>query len=555
MQGLMFDSQLLLHSLLWRTERLFAKKEIVTRLGPGEYHRYTYQDFGKRSRRLGDALKKLGLAPGERVGSLAWNTYRHLETHFAVPGIQSVLHTINLRLSPRQQKFTIDKAEDRFLLVDVDQLDLVAELLDMGLPSVERVIVYADGPVPEHRIELPVHSYEELLADADENVQFAEFDEKSAAAMCFTSATTGDPKGVIYSHRAMVLQAMCLAMHDKLNMSESQIWLEVAPMFHINGWNIPHTALLQGATLVLPGAHPSPADYVDIIEELGVTGMNAAVTIGTMIRDVVRASDRPRNLSTLDTLWLGGQAPSKAVMKWFNDEYSTEVMQGYGMTENSPQICFFALKSNLAGGTEDEIYSLRQTQGLPIPLLQIKIVDAKTGVELPWDGVSMGDFHVRSPFTASEYYRDDRTKDSMIDGWLKTGDVGCIDPEGYVLLKDRSTDLIKSGGEWISTIDLENALMLHPKVGEAAVVGIENEKWLERPLACVVPTDPSITEDELREHLLAHGFIRLWIPDTFLFVPEVPKTSIGKFDKKAIRGVIADEGLELARTKLGATGS
>jgi len=348
MQGLMFDSQLLLHSLLWRTERLFAKKEIVTRLGPGEYHRYTYQDFGKRSRRLGDALKKLGLSPGERVGSLAWNTYRHLETHFAVPGIQSVLHTINLRLSPRQQKFTIDKAEDRFLLVDVDQLELVAELLDMGLPSVERVIVYADGPVPEHRIELPVHSYEELLADADENVQFAEFDEKSAAAMCFTSATTGDPKGVIYSHRAMVLQAMCLAMHDKLNMSESQIWLEVAPMFHINGWNIPHTALLQGATLVLPGAHPSPADYVDIIEELGVTGMNAAVTIGTMIRDVVRASDRPRNLSTLDTLWLGGQAPSKAVMKWFNDEYSTEVMQGYGMTENSPQICFFALKSNLA---------------------------------------------------------------------------------------------------------------------------------------------------------------------------------------------------------------
>jgi fatty-acyl-CoA synthase len=366
--------------------------------------------------------------------------------------------------------------------------------------------------------------------------------------MCFTSATTGDPKGVIYSHRAMVLQAMCLAMHDKLNMSESQIWLEVAPMFHINGWNIPHTALLQGATLVLPGAHPSPADYVDIIEELGVTGMNAAVTIGTMIRDVVRASDRPRNLSTLDTLWLGGQAPSKAVMKWFNDEYSTEVMQGYGMTENSPQICFFALKSNLAGGTEDEIYSLRQTQGLPIPLLQIKIINAETGVELPWDGVSAGDFHVRSPFTASEYYRDDRTKDSMIDGWLKTGDVGCIDPEGYVLLKDRSADLIKSGGEWISTIDLENALMLHPKVGEAAVVGIENEKWLERPLACVVPTDPSITEDELREHLLAHGFIRLWIPDTFLFVPEVPKTSVGKYDKKAIRGVVATDGVEGART-------
>jgi fatty-acyl-CoA synthase len=551
MQGLMFDSQLLLHSLLWRTERLFADKQIVTRVGPGEYHRYTYRDFGKRTRRLGDALTTLGVAPGDRIGTLAWNHYRHLETYFGVPGIQAVLHTINLRLSPAQQKFTIDKAEDRFLIVDVDQLDLVAELLELGLPSVEAVIVLADA-VPEHRLAIPVHSYEELLAGGDENARFAEFDEKTASAMCFTSATTGDPKGVVYSHRAMVLQAMCLAMHDKLNMAERQIWLEVAPMFHCNGWNIPHTALLQGATLVLPGAHPTPGDYVDIIEDLGVTGMNAAVTIGTMIRDAVRASDRPRDLSSLDTLWLGGQAPSKAVMKWFNDEYACEVMQGYGMTENSPQICFFALKSTLAGRTEDEIYTLRQTQGLPIPLLQIKVVDPATGEELPWDGVSIGDFHVRSPFTASEYYRDERTADSIVDGWLRTGDVGCIDPEGYVLLKDRSKDLIKSGGEWISTIDLENALMLHPKVAEATVVGVEDEKWLERPLACVVPSDASLTTEELQEHLLTEGFLKFWVPDTFLFVPEVPKTSVGKYDKKAIRGVIATEGVDGARATLGA---
>ncbi|WP_433506524.1 long-chain-fatty-acid--CoA ligase [Pseudonocardia halophobica] len=551
MRGLMFDSQLLLHSFLWRTERLFADKQIVTRLGPGEYHRYTYRDFGKRARRLGDALRTLGVGPGDRVGTLAWNHYRHLETYFGVPGIQAVLHTINLRLSPAQQKFTIDKAEDRLLLVDVDQLDLVADLLDLGLPTVEAVVVLADS-VPEHRLPLPVHCYEELLAAADEDAQFEEFDEHSASAMCFTSATTGDPKGVVYSHRAMVLQAMCLAMHDKLNMSESQVWLEVAPMFHCNGWNIPHTALLQGATLALPGAHPSPADYVDIIEDLGVTGMNAAVTIGTMVRDAVRASDRPRDLSTLSTLWLGGQAPSKAVMKWFRDEYDCEVMQGYGMTENSPQICFFALKSTLADGDDDEIYELRQTQGLPIPLLQIKVCDQETREELPWDGQSIGDFFVRSPFTASEYYKDERTRDSMIDGWLKTGDVGCIDPEGYVLLKDRSKDLIKSGGEWISTIDLENSLMLHPKVAEATVVGIEDEKWLERPLACVVPSDPSLTADELRDHLLAEGFIKFWIPDTFLFVPEVPKTSVGKYDKKAIRGVVADEGLERAKAALGA---
>jgi fatty-acyl-CoA synthase len=555
MQGLMFDSQLLLHSLLWRTERLFAEKEIVTRLGPGRYHRYPYREFGKRVRRLGDALQKLGIGPGDRVGTLAWNHYRHLETYFGVPGIQAVLHTINLRLSPAQQRFTIDKAEDRILLVDVDQLDLVAQLLHAGLPTVERVVVLADGPVPDHHIPVPVHSYEELLAEGDENLEFGEFDENTASAMCFTSATTGDPKGVVYSHRAMVLQAMCLAMHDKLNMSERQVWLEVAPMFHCNGWNIPHTALLQGATLVLPGAHPTPSDYADIIEDLGVTGMNAAVTIGTMLRDAVRAADRPRDLSTLSTLWLGGQAPSKAIMKWFREEYDCEVIQGYGMTENTPQICFFALKSTLENGTEDEIYALRQTQGLPIPLVQIKVIDQETGAELPWDGESIGDFYVRSPFTASEYYRDDRTKDSMIDGWLKTGDVGCIDPEGYVLLKDRSKDLIKSGGEWISTIDLENALMLHPKVAEATVVGVEDEKWLERPLACVVPTDAALTADELRAHLLAEGFIKFWIPDTFLFVPEVPKTSVGKYDKKAIRKVVADGGLERARAALGAAGA
>ncbi|RZT84016.1 fatty-acyl-CoA synthase [Pseudonocardia sediminis] len=549
MQGLMFDSQLLLHSLLWRTERLFAEKQIITRLGPGEYHRYTYRDFGKRARRLGDALRTLGVEPGDRVGTLAWNHWRHLEAYFGVPGIQGVLHTINLRLSPSQQKFTIDKAEDRFLLVDTDQLPGVAALFELGLSSVEAVVVLDDA-VPAHDLPVPVHAYEDLLAVADEDAQFSEFDEKTASAMCFTSATTGDPKGVVYSHRAMVLQAMCLAMHDKLNMAERQIWLEVAPMFHCNGWNIPHTALLQGATLVLPGAHPTPGDYVDIIEDLGVTGMNAAVTIGTMIRDAVRSSDRERDLSTLDTLWLGGQAPSKAVMKWFRDTYDTEVMQGYGMTENSPQICFFALKSTLEDGSDDEIYSLRQTQGLPIPLLQIKVVDPVTGEEQPWDGESIGDFHVRSPFTASEYYRDERTKDSIVDGWLRTGDVGCIDPEGYVLLKDRSKDLIKSGGEWISTIDLENALMLHGGVAEATVVGISDEKWLERPLGVVVASDPALTAEDLRAHLLGEGFAKFWVPDEFLFVSEVPKTSVGKFDKKAIRGVVADDGVAGARERL-----
>ena len=459
-----------------------------------------------------------------------------------------MLHTVNLRLFPEQQRFTIDKVSDEVLFLDPDQLPVVEELVGLGIPTVTTFVVFGDT-VPDTRLE-NVHAYEDLIAAESDEFEFPEFDERDAAAICFTSATTGDPKGVVYSHRGMVLQAMCLAMHDKLGMSEDQVWLEVAPMFHCNGWNIPHTAILQGATLVLPGVHPQPIDYVRMIADLKVTGMNAAVTIGTLMRDAVQNSGRDWDLSSLETIWLGGQAPSAAIMKWWQEKYGTYVTQGWGMTENTPQICFSAIKSTLRdGASEDELIALRQKQGQPIPLVQIKVVDVD-GAELPWDGESVGDFWVRSPFTASAYYEDDRTAESMVDGWFRTGDVGAIDPDGYVVLKDRSKDLIKSGGEWISSIDLENALMAHPKVREATVVNIPDEKWLERPLACVVPGDQSLTEDELRTHL-AVGFARWSIPDRFLFVREVPKTGVGKYDKKVVRTLYAEGGAEAVETRLG----
>ncbi|WAL68379.1 long-chain fatty acid--CoA ligase [Amycolatopsis cynarae] len=535
----MMDQPLLLNTLLWRTERLFHDKKIVTRTGPGEYHSYTYADYAKRVRRLASALLDFGVKPGDRVGTIAWNHYRHFETYFGVPGIGAVLHTINMRLFPEQQQYLINHAQDSVLIIDEDQIPVVEQLVELGIPSVRAFIVMGDGPVPETTLS-PVHRYDDLVAAGHEDYEFPVFDENTAAAMCYTSATTGDPKGVVYSHRAMVLQAMCLAMHDKLNMSERQVWLEVAPMFHCNGWNIPHTALLQGATLVLPGIHPLDADYVRTIEDLRVTGMNGAVTIGTMMRDFVRASDREWDLSSLETMWLGGQAPSLAIMQWWEQTYGTYVVQGYGMTECTPQICFNSIKSTLAERGEDEVYALRQKGGQPIPLMKIKVV-GEDGAELPWDGTSVGDFWVQSPFTAREYFEDERTKESMVGGWFRTGDVGAIDPDGYVIIKDRSKDLIKSGGEWISSIDLENALMAHPKVREATVVSVPHEKWLERPLACVVPADESLTEDELREYLL-QGFAKWWIPDSFLFVTEVPKTSVGKYNKKEIRGIYAQGG-------------
>ncbi|MBM7278013.1 long-chain fatty acid--CoA ligase [Gordonia rubripertincta] len=545
----MMDQPLLLHDLLWRTERLFHDKRIITRLGPGNYHSYTYADYAKRVRRLASALLGIGVEPGDRIGTIAWNHYRHFETYFGVPGIGAVLHTINMRLFPEQQQYLIKHAGDSVLIIDEDQVPLVEQLVQLGIPDVRAFIVMGDGPLPETTLA-PIHRYEDLIAAGDENYEMPSFSENTASAMCYTSATTGDPKGVVYSHRAQVLQAMCLAMHDKLNMSERQVWLEVAPMFHANGWNIPHTALMQGATLVLPGIHPLDRDYIEIIEDLGVTGMNAAVTIGTMMRDAVRDSDRDWDLSSLDTMWLGGQAPSRAIMEWWEQEYDTHVVQGYGMTECTPQICFSSIKSTLADTkSSEEIYDLRQKQGQPIPLMKIKVLD-ESGNELPWDGESVGDFWVRSPFTAASYMNDDRTAENMVDGWFRTGDVGCIDPDGYVSLKDRSKDLIKSGGEWISSIDLENALMEHPKVREATVISVPHDKWLERPLACVVPEDRTLDEPELKE-FLAQRFAKWWIPDEFLIIDRIPKTSVGKFNKKELRALHAAEGSDGVRSTLG----
>ncbi|MDN5854197.1 MAG: AMP-binding protein, partial [Actinomycetia bacterium] len=347
MDGLMMDQPLLLSGLLWRTERLFHDKEIVTRLESGDYHRYTYADYAKRVRKLASALERFGVQAGERVGTIAWNHYRHFETYFAVPGIGSVLHTINMRLFPEQQAYLINHAEDSVLMIDEDQVSAVEHLVEIGIPTVRAFIVMGDGPLPETSLS-PVYRYEDLLETGDEDFEFATFDENTAAAMCYTSATTGDPKGVVYSHRAIVLQAMCLAMHDKLNMSERQVWLEIAPMFHCNGWNIPHTALLQGATLALAGVHPSDGDYVKMVQDLGVTGMNGAVTVGTIMRDFVLNSDDDWDLSSLKTMWLGGQAPSRAIMEWWGETYGTFVLQGYGMTECTPQICFNSIKSTLA---------------------------------------------------------------------------------------------------------------------------------------------------------------------------------------------------------------
>ncbi|MDN5767403.1 MAG: long-chain-fatty-acid--CoA ligase [Humibacillus sp.] len=550
MDGLMMDEQLLLTSLLWRTERLFPDKKIITRLETGTYHQYTYGDFAKRVRRLASALTKLGVAPGERVGTLAWNHYRHFELYYAIPGVQAVCHTINLRLFADQQRYIVNHAEDSILFLDVDQIPMVEALVADGIPTVKQFVIMCDGELPPTSLS-PVLSYEELLATGDEGFEFPDFSERAAAAMCYTSATTGLPKGVVFSHRGIVLQTMLMATHDKIGLSENQVWMEVAPMFHCNGWNLPHACLMQGANIVFLGIHPTSIDHVQTIRDLKVTGINAAVTVGSMIRDFVTASDAEWDLSSLETLWLGGSAPSRAVMEWFQTTYGTFVLQGYGHTESSPQVCFNYIKTTLADEPEEDRWARRQTGGIPFPLMKVRIVD-DFGEELPWDGTSMGHIHVRSPYTASAYYRDERTKDAIVDGWLNTGDIGCIDPQGFIILKDRQKDLIKSGGEWISSIDLENALMSHPKVREASVFAVPNEKWNERPVACVVPKsgDDLPTVDELAA-FLGQSFAKWWLPDEYIYITEVPKTSVGKYDKKRLRSMVAEGGLSQVEATIG----
>ncbi|MDI3314813.1 MAG: long-chain fatty acid--CoA ligase [Mycobacterium sp.] len=533
MRALMMDHQLLVHRLLWRAEHVFGDKPVIARTGEG-IHRYSYAEFADRVRRLGEALAALGVRAGDRVGTLAWNTYRHYEAYFGVPCMGAVLHTVNLRLPPEQIRYTINHAGDRVLLLEPDQIPL-AERLAPQLPGVRAYVVMAPR-VPETRL-CPVYGYEDLLAAGRGDGGAPEFNENTAAAVCYTSGTTGDPKAVVYSHRSLVLHTLGLCVHGSIGVREDATFLAISPMFHANSWGIPYAAALQGTTLVLPGPHPQARDYLELIEACRVTHAVGAVTVGVMMRDELLSAGRAYDLSSLQVLWLGGQAPPTGLMRWWRDVHGVSVAQGWGMTEASPLVTFTELKEKHRDLAEDERDAVRAAQGLPLPLCEIRLVD-EAGRELPWDGTHVGEFLLRSPWVAREYFDDPRSSESFRDGWFYTGDVGTIDPDGYVRLTDRAKDLIKSGGEWISSVALENALMAHPAVIEAAVVAVPHPRWLERPLACVVARDV-LTEPELRAYL-ADRLPKWWIPDEVLLLPEIPKTGVGKFDKKALRARFAD---------------
>jgi len=528
MQGLMMDFPLTLTHVFERVGRYYPTVEIVSRQPDKSIHRSSYGELYRRVKKLANALLRLGIRPGDRVATLGWNHARHLEAYFGVPLIGGVLHTLNPRLHPADLTYIMNHADDQVLLVD-----------DVLLPAWERfrhdvhprhVVVWGHGQAaPEGALD-----YERLIEPELPDLALPRLEENQAAAVCYTSGTTGRPKGVLYSHRALVLHSLTCALPDSIGASHSDVVLPVVPMFHANAWGFPYTAALVGAKLVFPGPHLDPVSLLDLISAERVTVAGGVPTVWLAILEALDREPKRWDTRSLRCMAVGGSAAPQAMIEGFEKRHGLHVLHAWGMTEMTPVGTICTLKPRLAALPEPERFRIRATQGLPLPFVELRVVGDAGPV--PADGKSMGELHVRGPWVASSYYLNPAEADKFtMDGWFRTGDIVTQDPEGYIRITDRSKDLIKSGGEWISSVDLENALMGHPAVKEAAVIGLPHPKWAERPVACVVLKDGSkATEKELREYL-APLFAHFWLPDSFVFLPQIPRTAVGKFLKSALR--------------------
>jgi acyl-CoA synthetase (AMP-forming)/AMP-acid ligase II len=532
MRGLMMDTPLLISAIARHAERYFGKREIVSVTQDVSLHRYTYRDCIRRSRQLANALARLDLSTGDRVATLAWNDYRHLEAYYGIGGAGYVCHTINPRLFPEQIIFIINHAEDKWLFIDPLFVPLLQKIASLT-PGVEGyVILTDDAHMPDTTLRGAI-SYEALIAGESDEYEWPELDENDAVALCYTSGTTGDPKGVLYSHRSTVLHAYAQIAPDALNLSNCDCVLPVVPLFHVNAWGVPYAALMVGAKLVLPG--PKMGDgqvlYALLESENVTTALGVPTIWSTLLQYCAREGKR---LDKLQRTCIGGAAVPESMIREFRDRHDVVVNQGWGMTETSPIGTVNTLKAGMESLSPDEVIALKAKAGRGVFGIEMRIVD-DTGNELPWDGVAFGALQVRGPWVCSDYFRLEGQSEAHRSGWFDTGDVGTIDPEGYLQITDRTKDVIKSGGEWISSIQVENIAVGHPAVTQAAVIGVSHEKWLERPLLIVVRAEgKDVSRDEMLQWF--DGKIaRWWLPDDVVFVDALPLTATGKIKKIDLR--------------------
>ncbi len=538
MKGLIMDYPLTLTHFFERTRKIFYKKTLATRVPGVGLQRYTYADYADRVCRLSAALPGLGIRKGDRVGTFAWNSHRHMEVYFAAPLMGMVLHTVNIRLSPQDITYIVNHAEDQVLIVDASLWPLL-EPIRKDLKSVKHFIVMKDTPTAE--IPPGTLDYEALVAAASPVTEWPRLEETDAAGMCYTSGTTGHPKGVVYSHRGVFLHCFASSTVDVLGICERDVILHIVPMFHANAWCVPFAGVMNGSTQIFGGPNPQPRDIIEIVHAEKVTLVGAVPTVWIAIQAILEKEPQ-WDISSIRCIPIGGSAAPRTLIEDFDKKYGAYMLHAWGMTEMSPLGSVCRPRSYTDGLPEDERYAIRAKQGAVVAGVDMRLVDDAGQVQ-PWDGKSVGEIQVRGPWVTSGYYDNPAGAVQFTDdGWFRTGDVAAIDSEGYIQITDRTKDLIKSGGEWISSVDLETTIMGHPKVLEAAVIAVPHPRWQERPLACVVPKPEfkgQLAKQEILDYLTPR-VAKWWLPDDVQFIEAVPKTSVGKFDKKVLREKFKD---------------
>jgi fatty-acyl-CoA synthase len=533
----MMDYQLTLDRILDRATDLFPDREIVSVRPDGSRHRYTYADLGDRVNQLANALDDLGVGRGERVATVALNNHRHLELYFGPPCSGRSIHMCNMRLPDEHFQYIVNDAADRVLFVDPAFVEKVEANAD-AFETVEQYVVLSDA-VPDTSLE-PVVAYEDLLAEQSTAYEWPDIDEDDECGMCYTSGTTGKPKGVAYSHRGVFLHTLMCGHVDANAVGQADTVLPVVPMFHANGWGIPYASTLVGAKQVLPNVHTDPGPIAELIDEEDVTMSAAVPTIWLEMAEYL--DEHPgADISSIDRLTVGGSAPPESLIRRYDEEFDAPIIQGWGMTEMSPLGTLSVLRKEVADAAPETRYAMRAKAGMPVPCVETRIRD-DDGAEVAHDGEAFGELQVRGPWITDGYHNRPAANEESFtaDGWLKTGDIATRDEQGYVDIVDRTKDVIKSGGEWISSVELENELMAHDAVSEATVIAVDHEKWQERPMACVVLREGHEVDEADLNEFLGERFPAWWLPDRYEIVDEIPRTSTGKFDKKVLRDRFGD---------------